>query len=112
MEFFLPDGEKRIFPRARLNICCELSLTEQAVPVQGRCMDLSTNGARVLVNQSFNEGDTVIFHLREHLGKEPFRALAEIIRVEKTTLQGQKPAADADIADRFTLGLRITEILK
>ncbi len=75
MEFFLPSGEKRAFPRIRLSLNCELQLTEQKIRLSGQCLDLSTTGARVVISEEIPSGTRAHFKLREHLGKEPFEAM-------------------------------------
>ncbi|WP_176330088.1 PilZ domain-containing protein [Oceanospirillum sanctuarii] len=112
MEFFLPSGEKRAFPRTRLSLSCELQLTEQEDRLLGQCLDLSTTGARVVLSEAIPSGTKAHFKLREHLGKEPFEAIVEITRVAEMPVEVAEGDLDSmEEPTRYCAGLKIIEII-
>jgi len=112
MEFFLPTGEKRAFPRTRLNLNCELRFSGTKNQLNGQCLDLSTTGAKVLFCEKIASGAQALFKLKEHLGKKPFEARVEVTRVEHYQHgredQGQSHSVEYP---RYCAGLKIVEIL-
>lgn len=112
MEFFLPDGEKRIFPRTRLSISCELTLADAQTTLPGQCLDLSTTGARITLDEAVSSGTRAHFRLKEHLGKEPFEAVVEVTRIDEIATDNTEPqTADRKKPTRYSAGLKIVEIL-
>lgn len=129
MEFFLPRGEKRAFPRTRISLNCELQAKDSDSRLLGQCLDLSTTGARVILSETLACGSRAHFKLREHLGKEPFEAIVEITRIDiisdhLETEVSQEDGNTVDQADnkggegkeentpkRYCAGLKIIEIL-
>jgi len=93
MEFFLPSGENRAFPRTRLSLSCQLVVL----------------------------GAQIKLRLTEHLGMEPFQAIAEVTRVMPA-----EPLPDDSLSSlpdtenivnskstvmRHEIGLKITELI-
>lgn len=122
MEFFLPQGEKRAFPRTRISLNCELQLKDGEAHLLGQCLDLSTTGARVVLSEKLACGSRAQFKLREHLGKEPFEAIVEVTRINvmgEESSETANPDSRSDTpGDRekdesmyYCAGLKIIEIL-
>ncbi|WP_417598508.1 PilZ domain-containing protein [Oceanospirillum sp.] len=111
MEFFLPTGEKRAFPRTRLNLNCELRFSDAQSQLDGQCLDLSTTGAKVLFCQKITTGAQAFFRLKEHLGKEPFEARVEVTRVEYYQQDTREDQSHSHDTPRYCAGLKIVEIL-
>lgn len=113
MEFFLPNGEKRAFPRTRLSLSCELVFDDGDRRVLGQCLDLSTTGARVVLSEEVTTGVKARFRLREHLGNEPFEARVEITRVElfNEDMATEEQTDSEPLQDKYCAGLKMVGML-
>lgn len=107
MEFFLPNGEKRAFPRIRLALATDIELIPQGELLTGRCLDISTTGARLHLNRELAIGTRLQFRLREHMGMEPFMAEAEVTRVIPVKAGEGLPPVDEN---GYELGVKILRI--
>lgn len=102
MEFFLPSGEKRAFPRIRISLSCDLIVKETGETLSGQCLDLSTTGAKITLSKSLEMGTRGTFRLREHLGMEPFEAEVEVTRIDDEGTEEIKGKAESlDNRTRF-----------
>ncbi|WP_028305164.1 PilZ domain-containing protein [Oceanospirillum maris] len=121
MEFFLPSGENRAFPRTRLSLSCQLVVLSSQEVLHGLCINLSTTGAKVVLNHKVELGAQIKLRLTEHLGMEPFQAIAEVTRVMPA-----EPLPDDSLSSlpdtenilnskstvmRHEIGLKITELI-
>jgi len=121
MEFFLPSGEKRAFPRTRLSLSCKLVVLTSQETLHGQCIDLSTTGAKIVLNRRVELGTQVKLQLTEHLGMEPFQAMAEVTRVMPAApLPDDSWSSLTDTGNilnskdtvmRHEIGLKITELI-
>ena len=118
MEFFLPNGEKRVFPRTQLRLSCKLVIMTSQETLQGQCIDLSTTGAKVVLSRTIKLGTQVKLQLTEHLGMEPFQAFAEVTRVipprlslDNSPLSTAGTPSSVKMTTYHEIGLKLTELI-